>query len=249
MSISWDSIGQDEELFLKTSIYKIIDIKYVEQIIKSKKLRFLKVNKWEDPFENLLFKIPIKINGKIVNTDVFQKISDCTFGQSWSFLSESDALWRIYSQTKNGIRIKTNGENLFKLIKSKSDNSIYCLLGDVKYKNEEDIIDFIKTLKSHEDFRTDNFHEFSLFVKRKEFEHEKEFRVIFIAGFDSVERKQGYLDFDIDPNVFIEEILLDPRLNGYEVALIASKLKSFGYTGKVEKSKLYQTKNVFIELK
>lgn len=248
MSISWDKIGQDEEDFLKTSIYKIIDIKYVEEIIKSKRLRFLKANKWEDPFENLLFKIPIKIGGNIIKTDLLQTFADCIFGQSWTLLPESDALWRIYSQTKSSVRLKTAGEHLFKMIKSKSDDSIYCMLGDVKYKNELEIIDFIKTLKTAEDFKTDTFHEFSLFVKRKEFEHEKEFRIIFIADFDSQERKQGYIDFDIDPNTFIDEITLDPRLNDAEEKLVVDKLLSLGYTGTILKSKLYHTKDVFIEL-
>ncbi|RMB56043.1 DUF2971 domain-containing protein [Dokdonia sinensis] len=246
--ISWDNITPQDKEDLEREVYKFIDLKYLPSIFKDKKLAFLKVNKWDDPFENFIFKSNFKINGKKVESDIFKVFANSTFGQSWTLHSETDALWRIYSPNKNSVRIKTKASKLLQMIKTKSDDSLYCMLGDVEYKTKNEFENFISKLKTHQDFRTDQFHTFTYFVKRTEFTHEKEFRVIYIADFENG-KKNEILYFNIDPNEFIIDILVDPRLTVTEFNKIKTTIRNLGYNGKIEKSSLYYWKPLNIDLK
>jgi|GEM_PF-5426660 len=49
-----------------------------------------------------------------------------------------------------------------------------------------------------------------------------------------------FINLDIDPNYFIEEIILDPRLSDIQVDIYSNIIKKVGYNGKVNKSQLYQ---------
>ena len=58
----------------------------------------------------------------------------------------------------------------------------------------------------------------SLFVKREEFEHEKEVRfLIHNANFGDTPISDNvhddYIDMQVEPSMFIEEVALDPRLS------------------------------------
>lgn len=248
MKISWDNLTSKDKARLNQEIYKFMDLKYLLKILTENKLSFLKVNNWDDPYENFIFKSDFHIGNKKIDTNILMQFADSSFGQSWTLNTETDALWRIYSPSKNSVRIRTTIGKLYETMLTKSDDSLYCLLGDVKYKNKSDFENFSKTLKSPTDFKTDKFHEFSYFVKRKEFEHEKEFRAIYISDFIFEKFQDPILNFDVIPNNFIIDILLDPRLNAQEVDTVKDEIIKAGYSGNIEQSSLYYWKPLKINL-
>lgn len=81
-------------LDLDKPIYKYIPLKYVLQMLKSRQMYFSKVKSWEDTYENFFLKQDFRIDGKMLSAD---NLAEHVYGQSWTLLAESDAMWRIYS--------------------------------------------------------------------------------------------------------------------------------------------------------
>jgi len=248
MKVSWDHLTVDDKKSLKRDIFKFIDFKYLASIINDKKLAFLKINTWEDPYESFVFKSTFKIDGEIIDSSILLPFVNYSYGQSWTLLPESDALWRIYSPNLTSVRIRTSAEKLYKIMLTESDDSLYCLIGDVSYMSKNEFEQFAKTLKTDKDFMTDEFHKFSYFVKRSEFEHEKEFRAIYISDYESKKKEKEILHFKINPNEWIKDIVLDPRLSDKEVDNMKKKISKLGYEGLVRRSEMYYWKPLEINL-
>lgn len=91
---SFYDLKNDHEL-RKIEVYRIFGVERLFQIINDKSLVLLSPGKWEDPYEQALQRLlETKNNNKI-------------YGLCWSTRSRSDALWRIYSPNKLGVRIST----------------------------------------------------------------------------------------------------------------------------------------------
>jgi hypothetical protein len=94
----------------------------------------------------------------------------------------------------------------------------------------------------------------SLFLKRKEFLHEKEVRVIYWADnvYDSrLKENKKLVTFHINPNDFIEEISFDPRAENSYINAYKNYLKDeYKYpANQIVKSKLYQFKPFVFNIK
>ena len=141
-------------------LYRYINFETLVGMIQEKALTFVLPELWEDPYEGkpLLDFLIEKKNTyeRIILTLIYQK----TFGQCWTTLSESDAMWRIYSYNNRAVRIKVSKDKISKL------------------KN----IDIVPVTYSDEPFEAsgDNKQTFIklLSYKRLAFEHEKEVRLI-----------------------------------------------------------------------
>lgn len=70
---------------------------YVLEMFKTNELYMGKVKTWEDTYENFYLKQDFRVGGRIMRAD---HLADCFYGQSWTLLSESDAMWRVYSNVK-----------------------------------------------------------------------------------------------------------------------------------------------------
>lgn len=81
----------------------------------------------------------------------------------------------------------------------------------------------------------------SLFIKRDAFEHEHEIRIIMSYGQEDARIDNHMIIFPINPDDFIEEILIDPRLTRTEyVDKVKEKLKKDGADEtKIKVSNLY----------
>lgn len=89
-------------------IFRYVPLKFIKKLLQTKALYFNNVLNWEDPYENFLFKqIIITESGNDFKNTRFCPVY---FGQCWTTLKESDAMWRIYSvKSKN---LKQNKEKL-----------------------------------------------------------------------------------------------------------------------------------------
>ena len=171
------------------------------------------------------------------------------YGQSWTTREESDAMWRIYSNAGSAVRVKTVYPLLF------------CALGDWNEKHKDDIIwptiDYVnyadedeinKWLQSNSPMNYWAFGELQregLFVKRREFEHEKEVRVIM----RSHKEERDYIEIDFDPHKVFREIVIDPRVSEDEFTRQRDNLIARGFDGnKIRKSTLYDFKKVKLDI-
>lgn len=84
-----------------------------------------------------------------------------------------------------------------------------------------------------------------LFIKRFEFEHEREVRVVF----SSYKDKRDFVEIDFDPHQVFREIVIDPRVSEDEFVEQRDNLIARGFDGaKIRKSTLYDFKKVKLEV-
>ncbi|MFQ5752658.1 MAG: DUF2971 domain-containing protein [bacterium] len=230
-----------------TAIYRIFKINNLIDIFKTKKLTLVRPKLWDDPFENFMEPVIIidaKNNKKVALSDAFNKI----FGQCWTLEKENDAMWRIYASNKNGVKVKTTAGKLFDSIYDHSDRFARSsfFIGKVDYKTREQIVAMIEEFAprlllklvhgNHDRIRPEQM----LFIKRQEFKHEEEVRILYSA-IKAIDKFRDSIEFSIDPCDLFDEIVFDPRImdesvvNGY-----IDKFKSFGFTKPIEQSDLYK---------
>ena len=161
-------------------VYKYIPFKYLKAMLESKKLRINKISTWEDPYENFFLKSDFDSFSPFYNQNIpvdTQDLIDRIYGQSWTSLEESDAMWRIYSNVKDldliAIRLKIKVNNLFNIVCTNNNCMLTTNIGKVNYKTDEEIKQWLD--KKDNASITLNFHKYvedCLFIKREPFCHE-----------------------------------------------------------------------------
>lgn len=245
-----------------TPIYKYIPLDYVTIMLHEQKLRFSKISIWDDPYENPVLKQRLwRDNNGVKEPIDLSILLDNIYGQSWTLLEESDAMWRIYSHDKQAVRIRTTIGKLFDAIYNPDNYDSQCtFVGEIKYDDEivdwffdsfpkNGIIDsFCKNTGAFRDM---------LLYKREAFKHEQEVRFYYVnprvwnnacTGTSSV--LGAFKEYDIDFNNIFDEICFDPRLDNtlYEARKLS--LINMGYpASKITKSNLYKLKEVEIEVR
>lgn len=231
----------------ETRVFRVFPVSRLEEVFQSGRITLVRPRKWEDPCENQLYNITVidRATGAAVSVE---SLRSCLYGQSWTLTEESDALWRIYSEDKRGVRVATTLGKLLRALwdgcgGSDSVKSLRCFLGKVNYHTEAD-------------FQTrfgDGAHMLSgildgsgrapvesLLMKREAFSHENEVRLIYQETETSVDHG-NFWSFPVDPAALLDELCFDPRLPDecFEV-LRQSFLKKYQFPGTIRKSELYR---------
>lgn len=100
------NIEIDPALQGDTKLYRYISLETFLAFVETKRTHLTKVTTWDDPWEAILSKIPVVDDrGKTLKPSY--SFHEGVFGQCWSLLHESDAMWRIYSTSATGLVIAT----------------------------------------------------------------------------------------------------------------------------------------------
>jgi hypothetical protein len=216
-------------------IYKILKFDYLLEMFSSRRNTLLNPSKWDDPYENLFLNSKVEfITGVYLQSELGKSI----FSQCWSFTKESDAMWRIYSQDNNSVKISTTPRKLFSSLFSIDNNIQKVFVGKVKY---------IKSLDLHSlyDINAKNwvFEEGGLGIcktllyKRYPFKHENEVRLIYNTFINA---EKQILKYDFNPDILIDKIVFDPRLDYSIFKERKIRLKELGFKKTTIKSNLYK---------
>jgi hypothetical protein len=233
-----------EESKSDLEIYKYLPFNFFLQILLTKKIIIKGVQNWEDEYENFLTKVILEYkNGE--KTSLYHFMPSF-YGQCWTKLRESDAMWRIYSINNLGVRIKSSVNKLLKVSYNESlaekETTILRRIGLVEYKNENKILKYINEKKPFIQGRFDLLE--SLFIKRTEFYHEEEVRLVIHKIIKFEDEIKGTIPenitLDIEINNFIDEVTFDPRLNENEFLNYSRILKKNGYKNVINQSLLYK---------
>lgn len=226
-------INLEEEL-LDRPIYRIMPITRFLQLLDEKKLTLVKPKKWDDPFENALLSCEFEISGEEVASFTAK---DGVYGQCWTFHRETDAMWRIYSPDKTGVRVTTTPRKLLTALQNSQPryHHFTCFIGKVSYLSKGDLLE---KLQSIDVFNTDcsGIAE-SLLYKRKEFRHEKEIRLIYSSSEN--ENPNDVYQFDIEPMELLDRILFDPRMDKNLVEAYKLAIAAKGCNTEIKRSTLY----------
>lgn len=180
-------------------IAKIVPFEFAADFLLNNTLFFSRPSTWDDPFE--------KLNDKLGDKAVF--------AQCWCKSAYSDAMWRIFSQSRSlrnngpGIQIRTSVSSLSEAIQSAISHKNFSL----RHKS----IEYKKLCYFQQALQNDSSK--LQFVKRKAFQHEKEYRFILLTSDDSykkLEYKNGIkIKLKIDAKNIIDSLWIDPFSSPY----------------------------------
>jgi hypothetical protein len=216
-------------------LYRILSFDYLVEWFETRKLPLLSPSLWEDPFERALMKSVFPDNQQLE----YQK--GRMYGLCFSLDGISDALWRIYSPSQHGVRIKTTADHLAKAMSYAPELTTgRTYIGQVDYLGTNALKtrarDIRKRLVATKD--TSAVAE-TMLLKRQPFRHEREIRVIHLTGDSGPE--QELLHFEADPHTVIKSILLDPRAPDRRVRALTQHLKKLcGFVGRIAQSETYK---------
>jgi len=221
---------EDEDL--DKEIYRVMPIHRMLEILDHKELTLVNPERWDDPFENLLLKnASIMHEGKARD---FKPIRDAVYGQCWTLHKETDAMWRIYSRDKQGVKVKTTIRKLIDSLQLHAGDFArkHCFIGKVKYLIQKDLVEKLKNINISDTSISEVAE--SLIYKRKEFQHEKEVRLIY------TQKKGDVFKFTIDPDNLFDEVIFDPRIGNYLFEAYRDAIQKRGYKHSIRQSVLYR---------
>ena len=227
------------EADLDQSIYRIFSRERFIQLYETKKLVLVKPKKWEDQFENFIMNATGNTKSGIKFKVGFR---EKYYGQCWTTKRESDAMWRIYSHDKKGIKIKTTIRKLFEALYNQAGQfkDISCFIGKVEYFSTSKLLDLLSDPEKMAANLTDGLgvrQASTLLLKRIAFSHEKEVRLIYSSPH---ELHSDLFEFTIDPNDLIDQIVFDPRIDDSSYKADKAFLLARGFKKGIVKSKLYK---------
>lgn len=231
---------------LTKPVYRIMSLERLIDLFESKENVLVSPSKWEDTFENFILKSKVKLStGETVDYNMHKSV----FGQCWTLHTASDAMWRIYSPNKEGVRIKsTVGDLLAAIYQSHQPHpELRCCIGKVGYKKSKELLWHANNTFDESGISVEKlFH--SLLLKRLPFEHEKEVRLLWQSWDESLDTEETYR-YKVDPNQIVKEIMIDPRRSYEEFKLIRLIIqRSTSFKGPIKRSLMYQLpKNLVVK--
>lgn len=234
---------------LDAPIHRFMPIKYLVEMAKTKKNILVRPSEWDDPFENFLLKAFVRhTNGEVISFGFRNDI----YGQCWTRGFESDAMWRIYSHDKNGVRVRTTPRRLLLSLWSSRNkfSEISCFIGKVEYRRTKEILkalkdpDFVSGLALSQTGRGQCE---SLLIKRPAFKHENEVRLLFFQPSNERSNEKHFV-YHFDPIEHFDQIFLDPRLEPSEAMSRTDQLLKLGFKCQIKRSNLYAPREFYAVL-
>lgn len=197
---------------------------------------------WEDPFENLILKSPVRLsNGE---TGEFEFHGDL-YGQCWTLGGASDAMWRIYSPDKKAVRLRTTVRKALEGLAHNFGDWAHtqAFIGRVRYLSDRKIKEFVEN--AFQGGLTPRSCAESLLVKRAAFKHEREVRLVYFERSNQKHPKGNFL-YPIAHGM-IDQIMIDPRVSYDEFKVISEDIKQrSGFSGRILRSLLYAPPKGFV---
>ena len=186
---------------INAPIYRVYSKTRFIELLKTGKNGLVRPNRWDDPFENFFLRSTAKLpDGQLVTLEVIEKD---WYGQCWTYNDDTDAMWRIYSHSKDGIKVRTTVRKLFESFykQTKPYPNLHSFIGKVNYLTESEII----AMMANTTFEQITFGgqptglAKMLCLKREAFQHEQEVRLIY---YDVVAKRGdgnvALFDFDVN---------------------------------------------------
>lgn len=221
---------------MENKLYRITSFEGFMSLLVNKAERFVRpIDGWEDTFEGyhlhlldtdegakrIIRVLYYEISGQdikttIVNYSKMQRARYACYGQCWSLVEDSDAMWRIYSYGKKAVQLVSTRERISKMITLSGWFGYAPRIEKVKYDLLPSGSSLMEVFKPRSKADEPYFH------KRVAFEHEKEMRVLL----NDSQTYQSYTAFSVqaitanlkrtDTTLPIEERILQAskRLNG-----------------------------------
>lgn len=233
-------LSQDD---LRKPIYRVFSVQRLIEICSSGKNTLVRPKKWDDPFENFILTRAVAAKQQMYPSVTVQTNF---YGQCWTNLEESDAMWRIYSPDKNGVKVKTTVGKLLKSLVNATNRNGECFIGKVSYLDDTALRDKLgDTSWLTDEAAMPKGRANTLLFKRREFSHEHEVRLLYLSP---IQITSDVFSYDIDPLKLFDSIQFDPRISDELFQVYKHYLKTrVGFKRPINKSELYQLPNLTLE--
>jgi hypothetical protein len=219
----------DEGLTPETLVYRYLPFESLVAFVESGSAVLTNINRWDDQWEAILAKVPM-VNDKGEEQQPGYSFHQDIFGQSWTLVNESDAMWRIYSPTRTGLQLKTSVGK-------------FELIGDVERAHVGKVayFDDVPQLLTMTERRKSPFDD--ALVKRAAFGHEHEVRYLTNGQFlkNKVSIHAAYVMLPLDPIAFIEGVTVDPRAPDWYLDAVIGYANRSGLRCTPTRSRLYES--------
>jgi hypothetical protein len=199
---------------------------------------------WEDPFENFVLNSSVEMADGEVGKFGFH---EDFYGQCWTRHKASDAMWRIYSGNKTGVRVRTTIDKLARSLAAPLGDwaHVQAFIGKVKYLSDAKLKAFAASVFS-DGINPDTLAS-SLLVKRAAFSHEREVRLLYLEKENNKKQEDGFYRYPVDPHDLIDQIMVDPRLPLKEAKDLIEEIRTTtGFRGGTKRSLLYAPPRGFV---
>ena len=224
------------------AVYRFMPFHRLEEMCERKQNCLVRLRLWDDPFENFLFSADaVEADGRHIDLAYRNDF----YGQCWTDADETDAMWRIYSHDKDGVRVRCTPRKLLAGLYASEDSKfreICHFIGKVTYHPVEELTallenpDFVRRVVWNGDGAKQCE---TLLLKRTEFTHESEVRLL--HQLPATDAGAGDLFFyPLDPCSMFDELVLDPRLEKNAADSRNARLTDLGFTCQIRQSSLYQ---------
>lgn len=190
------------------AFYRIMNEEHLVSMFQNKELVLVNPNKWEDPFEAHWASLFTK--NSVLNDLNF-------YGLCFTKDSRSDAMWKIYSAEKKGIRIRIDKKRFWKSLQNAyssgnlgKDAELY--FGEVQYCNDTELVSISKNY-DFEVVKDEKGLVLPWFAKRDAFKYEMELRLLLAEMPDSHRGTPQLFKIPLNPRDFITSLQLDGRLS------------------------------------
>lgn len=235
--LNWDGFSERD---LDTPVYRIFSFEKFITSLNDNSLYFANPKHFDDPYDCFLL-----TNKKRIASETLPSFFTFNFLiQSWTLKSNSNLMWSAYAPNKNGILIETTIGKLQEFALRMADGNDCVHLGKVIYLNETEFNSkYIVPFKSKAASEDEIFK--SLFIKRKAFEDECEFRLVLMKVNSNADViKSSRLGFNLAQfdlfNELANKVVLDPRMDRSLVQGITQLLNKNGIKASITQSTLYK---------
>ncbi|WP_323484072.1 hypothetical protein [Polynucleobacter sp. MG-28-Ekke-A2] len=225
--------------------------------------RLANPNTWPDPLDNFLLR-QTQINtsdGEVIDPT---SLGNGWYAQCWSLQKNSAAMWHLYGTYKDlsgqgglatinpqnyaqcSIQVSSTPRKIldhFYGVLENSKANLFC--GYVRYIEEYEFENLLSRYKFADFLFPGNQRLFAEFMclKRMAFSHEQEVRFIYQdINIDFSQPWSMYREYDLNPNVLFNGVVLDPRLKNWESEKIKNLLLTSGIMLNIQQSDLYERK-------
>ena len=218
---------------------------HILDLISESRLVLVAPELWDDPYENLLHR-HTTLEHDPGSGFVMRWYGGDLFGSCWTWIPESDFAWRVYvPKGETGVIVETTVGKLLSAVAAWG--GLYaardCFVGEVQYLPGEEILATITSesfRRSNDSSDTAHMRALGLLLKRPEFEHEREVRVIVECADRQRRRELNLVDIPVDPNDLLSGIKVDPRIEATVCEAVIRELRDAGYEGYIRQSVLYR---------
>lgn len=241
-------------------IWRYMDFTKFVSLLDKQALFFTRIDKFEDPFEgqmpkakNPIYDIiypdgqPEDLSGdliynliKTVQTELSYKMRNFTIANCWHINDyESDAMWKLYLKSNEGIAIQSTYKRLCTSFCSFETDNIL--------KDNTLIMEKIKYIDYDEDSISASSVMYPFIHKQKCYEHERELRALINLSPENIDEIEYGYNVPVDLNILIEKIYISPTAPLWFKELVISILKKYNLEKEVIHSHIYKYTSINVE--